>query len=134
MIQFSLSDRVSSFRFSAKTSTITLPKAIEKMSPEDQELIKQFVLYVRDIYIKKVKNFTLTSNGQRLCAIQLRHESISEAIHYYQEKLTPEVFNPIYAQFQFLSQSTKFSRRNSVLEKPKVKSSTFLDRIEDSFS
>jgi hypothetical protein len=133
MVQFTLSDNISSFRFSAKTSTITLPKAIEKMLPEDQELIKQFTVYVRDTYIKKVVQFTTTSVGQKICAIQLRHESINEAIHHYQEKLTPEVFNPIYSQFQSLSQTTRSSRRNSVLEKPKVKSSTSLDHIEDPF-
>lgn len=132
MIQFEVSDNITSFKFSAKTSVITLPKAIEKMSPEDRELIKGFTLYVREAYIRRVVDFTTHSMGKKICAIQLRHEAIAEAVKHYQDKLSPEVFNPIYSQFQSLSQTTRSSRRNGVLDKPKVKSCTLLDHIEDS--
>ena len=65
-----------------------------------------------------------------MCPIQLRHLSISEAIALYQKKLTPEVFNPLYAQFQSVSQLPKH-RKNQVLGKPRTRSFTALDRIEE---
>lgn len=131
MVQFSLSENITSFRFSAKNNIIVLPKAVEKMSQEDQEIIKKFTILVRELYIKKVVQFSTESIGKKICAIQLRHSSINEAIHQFQESLTPEVFNPVYSQFQYLSQTVRSSRNNPVMEKPKAKSSTALDLIED---
>ena len=130
MVTFIYSETSSTFKFSSKTDIITLPMAIQKMAPDDVETIKQFCITVREIYIQKVIQFTTESVGKKMCPIQLRHLSISEAIALYQKKLTPEVFNPLYAQFQSVSQLPKH-RKNQVLGKPRTRSFTALDRIEE---
>ncbi len=130
MITFNYSETTSTFKFSAKNTVIILPAAIQKMAPEDMEIIKQFCVTVRELYIQKVVQFTTEFIGKKMCPIQLRHSSISEAVSLYQNKLTPEVFNPLYAQFQSLSQLPK-PRRNMVMGKPRTRTSTALDHIED---
>lgn len=125
MPQFVLSNKASTFQFSAKSKQITLPSKIQNMSESEQELIKKLSLEARDRYISKVVNLTSNSVGKKMCAIQIRNEAISEAVDKMNE-YSPD-FEEAYKKFQKICTSTV---QPVVLKKPKVKSTTFLDTIE----
>ena len=125
MPQFVLSNKATSFQFSAKSRQITLPSRIQDMSDSEQELIKKLSLEARDRYISKVVDLTSNSIGRKVCAIQIRNEAISEAIDKMSAS-SPD-FEEAYKKFQKICTSTV---QPVALKKPKVKSSTFLDTIE----
>ena len=79
MIQFTYSAQTSTLKFSAKSSTITLPKCVEGFPQEEQDIIKEYCLLARDIYIKKITEHSVSTVGKRLCAIQARNTSLKEA-------------------------------------------------------
>ncbi len=117
MIQFNFSTQSQNFRFSAKSSTITLPKCVENFPKEEQELIKAYCSLARDIYIKKVTEHTVNSIGKKLCAIQVRNASLKEA----SDSLTKESPN-----LPNILQKIK----STSLRKIKPKLTTYLDFIE----
>lgn len=130
MVTFAYSETTSTFKFSAKTDVITLPASIQKMAPEDMETLKQFCMDVRELYVRKIVQFSIDHVGEKLCPIQLRHDSIRETVALYRERMTPEVFNPLYAQFHSVSQQSN-PKKNLVMGKPRVRTSTALDHIEE---
>lgn len=117
MIQFTYSSQTPTFKFSAKSSTITLPKCVESFTKEEQDLIKSYCSLARDIYVRKVTEHTINSIGKKLCAIQVRNSSLKEAT----EAMLPESPN-LPTVLQKISSSTT--------RKVKPKSTTYLDFIE----
>lgn len=126
LISFSFSDRLKTFSFSAKTNEIVFPESIRTMSDEEFEVIKQFCIIVREIYMKKVVQFNVSNIGRKICPIQLKHSAIQEAVIFMQNKISKNIFDPIYTQFQSLQNSTKKKSLNT----PRPKKSTLLDNIE----
>lgn len=126
MLQFQYSSNTPTFCFSAKTHVITLPSYVKDLPKDQIDIIQQFCILVREIYISKVVQFSTQSIGKKICAITLRNSSIAEATKQLQDKLGEAVFNTAYS-----SLITKPVTKKASIDKPHSRTSTAIDHIED---
>ena len=118
MIQFNYSPTTPTFKFSAKTSTIILPNSVKLMSTEEQGIVEEYCTLARDIYIRKVTDHTINCIGKKLCAIQVRNESLKEAT------------STLIDRYPDLPQVLQKIKDLAPPRKLKPKTSTYLDFIE----